>query len=270
MQASSTTNSDTPKPDCLITAIPGIGERRSYRHLSQPFVAHAHSYYVIGLVKEGRRTLQCNGQSFELQPDDLVVFNPGDIHSCEQCDGNLFSYECIALEPSALQGILLQGPRVQNSIVRQVFQETLAAIDTQTTPQIFHHILHLSTLLLHPDTPSSPSTLHEAAAMHVRDHFADHLSQPESLDTLADQEGLSPYSLIRAYHRRFSITPKKHLASLRVEWASELLSQGVAPSAVATAVGFADQPHFTRAFKQRLGVTPAAYQRMISPTKPTP
>ena len=81
---------------------------------------------------------------------------------------------------------------------------------------------------------------------------------------LAAAEGISEYALIRAYRRRFAITPLQHLMSLRVECACELLSEGAAPADVAAEAGFADQAHLTRVFKQRIGTTPAAYRRMTA------
>ena len=50
---------------------------------------------------------------------------------------------------------------------------------------------------------------------------------------------------------------------LRVARARQLLAQGVVPGQVAAQLGFADQPHLTRAFRAALGVTPAAYQRAV-------
>jgi AraC-like DNA-binding protein len=48
---------------------------------------------------------------------------------------------------------------------------------------------------------------------------------------------------------------------LRVERAKCMLRQGWPASDVAARLGFADQAHLTRQFRQRVGVTPAAYAR---------
>ncbi len=46
--------------------------------------------------------------------------------------------------------------------------------------------------------------------------------------------------------------------------ARDLLVRGVSPADVAAATGFSDQAHLTRAFKQRIGSTPAAYRAMVT------
>lgn len=258
-------------PECIVVPLPGIGERRRYRGVVQPFSVHSHGHYVIGLVEEGRRSLICNGAAFELALGDLVVFNPGDVHGCEQSDGGVFAYDSIAVDAELLDGARLKGPRVNDPAAIEVFREMLRILETGDEAQLSEATLCLRELLAVEEVAeggvanvSSVVTPHEDAAQRAMAHFCGHLATPSSLSALAAEEGLSPYALIRAYKRRFAITPMRHLASLRVECACRLLREGVEPAAVAAEVGFADQAHLTRAFKQRLGTTPGAYQRMMN------
>ncbi|WP_288219355.1 AraC family transcriptional regulator [uncultured Adlercreutzia sp.] len=256
-------------PECVVAPLPGVGERRRYRGVVQPFAAHSHGHYVIGLAEEGRRSLICNGVAFELVPGDLAVFNPGDVHGCEQSDGGVFAYDSIAVDAELLDGVRLEGPKVGDPAVVEVFREVLGVLEDGAEAEVVEAVLCLCELLAveeaeGDDPAASPLPgLHEDAAQRAMAHFCGHLAAPASLGALAADEGLSPYALIRAYKRRFAITPMRHLASLRVECACRLLREGVEPAAVAAEVGFADQAHLTRAFKQRLGTTPGAYQKMM-------
>lgn len=68
---------------CIIEPIPVFGgERRTYQGVAQPFVAHAHDYYVFGIVHEGERALKLNNDICSIHAGSLIVFNPGDVHSC--------------------------------------------------------------------------------------------------------------------------------------------------------------------------------------------
>lgn len=256
-------------PECFVVPLPGIGERRRYRGVVQSFAAHSHGHYVIGLVEEGRRSLVCNEVAFELVPGDLVVFNPGDVHGCEQSNGGVFAYDSIAVSVELLDGVRLEGPKVSDPAAVEAFREVLRAIEGGTETQTAEAVLCLCELLVAGEAAEDggdvplPAGLHEDAAQRTMAHFCGHLASPSPLSALAAEEGLSTYALIRAYKRRFAITPMRHLASLRVECACRLLREGVEPAAVAAEVGFADQAHLTRVFKQRLGTTPGAYQRMM-------
>ena len=53
---------------------------------------------------------------------------------------------------------------------------------------------------------------------------------------------------------------------VRVSRAMEQLRKGICPSEVAAAVGFCDQSHMTRAFRQLIGVAPGAYAKWFEPS----
>ena len=48
----------------------------------QPFPNHFHEYYVIGFMEKGERCLSCKNQEYVIKKGDIVLFNPGDNHSC--------------------------------------------------------------------------------------------------------------------------------------------------------------------------------------------
>ena len=52
------------------------------------------------------------------------------------------------------------------------------------------------------------------------------------------------------------------------EAAREALAAGASCADAAWAAGFSDQAHLTRAFKERLGMTPGFYQRAIAGADP--
>lgn len=81
------------------------------------------------------------------------------------------------------------------------------------------------------------------------------------VNELASAARLSRSHFTRAYTEVFGMPPHHHLMRLRIERAKHALSAMGARSAEIThRLGFADQSHFTRLFKQYTGSTPADYQ----------
>ena len=79
---------------------------------------------------------------------------------------------------------------------------------------------------------------------------------------IAAEVNVSPIHLARSFKAHFGSTMSEYLRRLRVERAREqLLSTGKPLGQIAFEAGFADQPHFTRAFQQLVGATPGAYRR---------
>jgi AraC family transcriptional regulator len=81
------------------------------------------------------------------------------------------------------------------------------------------------------------------------------------LGELADAVGVHPTHLARVFRARYGVSVGEYGRRLRLAWAAAEIARGDTPLAViATQAGFADQSHFTRAFRRYVGVTPARYR----------
>ena len=103
------------------------------------------------------------------------------------------------------------------------------------------------------------------AASQVRratDYVMEHLSEPVRLDALADLTGLSPSHFARAFKAATGLSPHQWQLNARIAKAQELLLSRSMPHAqIALEVGFAEQSHLCRVFKNMIGVSPAAWLR---------
>lgn len=86
------------------------------------------------------------------------------------------------------------------------------------------------------------------------------LGEHTDVRTLAGETGLSVSQFTRNFHKATGLTPHQYRLRLRIEAARERLATGTASLAeIADELGFADQAHFTRAFKQFDGMTPGEF-----------
>ena len=69
--------------------------------------------------------------------------------------------------------------------------------------------------------------------------------------------GLTRYDLSRQFRIMFGTSPYRYLLMRRLEFARERIHQERPLVEVAFDAGFADQAHFTRAFRSAFGLTPA-------------
>lgn len=88
-------------------------------------------------------------------------------------------------------------------------------------------------------------------------------SENVSLDELASAAGLSRFHLVRSFTARYGSPPHSYLIHLRVKRSCQLLRTGASCAEAASAVGFADQSHFTRHFKKVMRVPPRKYLRSV-------
>jgi AraC family transcriptional regulator len=95
----------------------------------------------------------------------------------------------------------------------------------------------------------------------VREMLVEDLSSPPSLSRIARELGVHPSHLARTFRARYGESIGDHGRRLRLDWAAhELAATDDALASIAARAGFADQSHFTRAFKRRFGVTPGCYR----------
>jgi AraC family transcriptional regulator len=93
------------------------------------------------------------------------------------------------------------------------------------------------------------------------EYIVAYLDRDLSLDTLAHQLGFSPYHFARLFRATTGESPHQFVVNKRIEVAQQLLKTSDLPLAqIALAVGFPNQSHFSRVFKQRRGITPAQYR----------
>jgi len=90
------------------------------------------------------------------------------------------------------------------------------------------------------------------------------LGQDMSLSEVAEACGLSPNYFARAFKQSVGTPPYRWLLLQRVLHAKSLLRDADrALSDIATACGFADQSHFTRAFTSIVGASPGAWRKQV-------
>ena len=99
--------------------------------------------------------------------------------------------------------------------------------------------------------------------LRVRDMLHDRFrDQDLELRTLAREARVHPASLTRAFRHAYGVTPSDYLRTLRLQWSMQELRAGERSlTEIALEAGFADQSHFSRAFRRQFGATPGAVRR---------
>ena len=108
-----------------------------------------------------------------------------------------------------------------------------------------------------PYLPESKQLLIKPAVDYIHKHYTEELINAESLSTLCNIS----YDYLRILFQKFyGLSPIKYINKLKLNRAKELLSSGLySVSESAYLSGFADVSHFSRFFKQNVGVSPINY-----------
>ncbi|SDN20776.1 AraC-like ligand binding domain-containing protein [Paenibacillus sp. yr247] len=93
-------------------------------------------------------------------------------------------------------------------------------------------------------------------------YFSHHLSEPISLESMANRANLSISRFSIMFKQRYGLSPHQYLINMRVNHAKELLTNtDLSQESITLYCGFADLHHFSKTFKKRTGCTPGEYRK---------
>jgi AraC family transcriptional regulator len=98
----------------------------------------------------------------------------------------------------------------------------------------------------------------------VIEYIQEHLDHNLNLDLLASLINISPHYFASLFKQSTGTSPHKYITNCRLAKAKILLRQNnLAIAFICREVGFKNQSHFTRVFRQHYQITPKAYQNLF-------
>ncbi len=106
------------------------------------------------------------------------------------------------------------------------------------------------------------SALDDPRLSKVVETILDHPEQNYTLESLADIAAMSRATFIRHFEKSFERTPMDYVRDVRLRRAAQLLQVSSMPvDSIAAKVGYASRSHFSRAFHDQYGVSPADFRK---------
>lgn len=98
----------------------------------------------------------------------------------------------------------------------------------------------------------------------VLEHITTHLAAGLSNANLARIAGLHTNAFTRLFRNVVGESPQRYINTKRIDRACTMLhNTAISMEEAAASLGFCDRYHFSRVFKQRRGIGPAAFQRSL-------
>jgi AraC-like DNA-binding protein len=262
-------------------ALPFVESRRA-SDSAACYAPHSHATLSLGAVDGGRSVFSRDGQRQRLARGDVVLIPAGEVHSCNPENDGRWSYQMLYLDEDWVRGVV--GESNQTSAFDAV---VLTRLPADAAPRQVHARLTRLNACLFGN--ASLADKEAALLLFVGDLFASVKARAEhakpgpgaarlrrvqaliearcgeslTLGEMAAEAAMSRYHFVRAFSRAVGMTPHAWQLDLRIQRARGLLEQGMTLADAALQLGFADQSHFQRAFKQRVAATPGEYRRNL-------
>ncbi len=234
----------------------------------QGALPHRHEQTELVLTLQGGGTDIIEGERVPFAPGELVLIPPGVLHARET-DGE--GYQDAFLKISGQRAVQGLRGRVFRDDANHTLEKLFSAAygiyhgDLPQRQAITDGIAEtICSILRAKEGAKSVSSVTDWMRNEILLHYAD----PEfRIGQALQRSGYCPDHARRAFVRDMGQTPSEYLESVRLQSATELLTQRRSPlhsvGEIAQLSGYFDANYFSRAFRKHWGKSPSEYRRQM-------
>ena len=245
---------------------------------------HHHDFYEVYLFLNGNVDYQVEGSIYHLQPGDLLLISPMELHRLIINESNSV-YDRFVLwinrdflsqfsdEQASLTRCFDASQRGHSNLLRL---SSAQRIDLATKLDLLmqecsgnnyaqelcakgvflQFMVSLNRIALRK--AGSPAVSEESSTLvhHVLAYISTHYNEDLSLEGIAQQFYVSKYHLSHEFSRLVGTSVYRYITMKRLLIAKQMLANGVSPGVAYMNCGFTDYANFYRAFKAQYGISP--------------
>jgi len=255
-------------PRFRITEIEGLRVTAAEFAPHDVLPAHVHDRTVVAVMLEGSFDLEIRSDCKACTPGTVFVEPGGERHANRL---GRWGARVLVIEPAPLYQrddlapcrALLDSPAAFQHpaavAIAQRLHRELHARDGPSSVLLEELALRLigtaAAQVAPPAARPAPAWL-----LRARDLVHDSPLKLLRVRDVAAEVGVHPVYLTKVFRERFGTSLGTYQRRRRLEWAADRLAGGAPVAETALQAGFADQAHFTRAFKRFSGRTPARFR----------
>jgi AraC-like DNA-binding protein len=248
-----------------IVRAPGGFERVEACFSGLAFAPHRHDTYAIGVTLRGVQSFDYRGAARNSLPGQLVILHPDERHDGRAGDERAFAYRTAYVAPALIQQALsgqplpfiddgvCGDPRLRAPIMALLSDYGRALDELELQDALYDLAMAMQAVAGAARPLAMPN---RAAALRARDYIDARVEPGLSLDELEHATGHDRWQLSRDFRCLFGTSPYRYLILRRLDKARDAMLGGCSAAHAAADLGFADQSHFGRLFKQSFGLSP--------------
>jgi AraC-like DNA-binding protein len=233
-----------------------------------------HETYSICTLLSAPSDWTYRGKDLRTAKGEVMMMEPGEVHITRKLPAGVSTFQVALLSAELVQRAAAELGRssrphlVSGHVARPAVFRAFSRLHASAAPDVspLERETRLAACLQHLVGSCAEGPLPRYGAREqtgvrwAREYLHEHCAETVRLEQLASAAGLSRFHFLRAFSQAVGLPPHRYLIRVRVERARALLGQGMSVAEVAAALGFADQSHLSRHFKDVCGVAPATYQ----------
>jgi len=233
--------------DCVKT---DLYELNIFNNIERNSKLHSHNNICICAVKEGEMVFFHDGEEITLAPNKIIVFNINQPHKLKNYK-NVSEYHILHIN----QYDALLPKIIESSSTYEDFmcfsQKVLKNYKSDFVDRFFE------TYKIDKKSKEVNKNLEI-----IKNFIDDNIDKNISLQEMAEKASLNQSYFSRSFKKKYGLSPHNYILNERVNRSKKLLEKGFDIAQIALELGFYDQAHFYRAFKNLFLITPNEYKNI--------
>lgn len=251
-------------------------------------VYHNHDYTELAYILSGKGKYLVDGKEYDVEAGDLVICNPGVMHTHIVTNPKEPTIEFIAgfndfhfknMAPNSIETkdgscILKTTSELKQKLMMHCY-EMIAEKESSNAGKYIMFKSHLMQMLLlimreivsnddYEQTRCNFESYNKNYAVKkVINYLNENYNKKISLEQIAHNMYLSPVYISKIFKEETGESPISYLIKIRLEKAQDILVKDKNSSikAIANQVGYDDAYHFSKLFKKYYGISPLYYRK---------
>ncbi len=238
---------------------------------------HGHHHFLLTLVTRGEGVQLLNGREIPFAPRDLFILSPADFHKNVLPRGESyayfgvkFHYELLDSRLAALASLdrfplhvrLGEGEAAEAEAIFSRLVSECAHPDRMAGAVLRRALVEQLFILALRSLPATEAGRDSVFVNRALGYLYSHFGESIGVADAAAYIGYTPNYFNSLFRESFGVPFGAYLRKMRLSYAHNLLSAGGAGVTEAAAeAGFLSLSHFSRAFKEEYGTSPASFKK---------
>ncbi|MDD5687369.1 MAG: AraC family transcriptional regulator [Elusimicrobia bacterium] len=224
---------------------------------------HYHPFHEMVVLIKGSICVKISKKDIHASPGDVLLYPAGLNHrerltSTTPAEIIVFAWK---------EKRKLEVPILTHDISKRIRLLAKWAYEERKTSSPYKSILQgkifevILAELIKNSKSKEPHTIIDKVRSFMKEHLKEHLT----LENLAKHAGMSKYHFLKKYKKLTGQTPMDDLRIIRVETAKDMIfSTDLSLKTISKGVGFANEHHLSRIFRNHFGTPPGQFRKKAS------
>ena len=247
-------------------------EYLSIENQTTDFPKHFHETFCISLIHNGIEQIDFDNQTLFSEKGSISITNPYEIHSNPLTDKDIcLKFDTIYLSNDLMkyllngQNIKFANRKINSEKANQLFMELKYAIDTKNPEYVeFSLKQFVNTLKIYSQENTKKyceQNLYEFKD--VSNYIEHNICEKFCLDELSKIANINKYGFIKKFKISTGMTPINYILMKKIFASKTLINPNSDITELAYLYNFCDLAHFSKTFKQYIGISPKKFQSSL-------